>query len=105
MNEIIMKGIYDMVLSLVTLMILFAAGYLVGQIRTEREYEKRGYRIKPKHSNTKAQFIDVHDINYDWVLTKALSFLRDIFKVFNDRKGGINYEKTVTKFKKEKGLG
>lgn len=65
MNEIIMKGIYDMVLSLVTLMILFAAGYLVGQIRTEREYEKRGYRIKPKHSNTKAQFIDVHDINYD----------------------------------------
>lgn len=64
MNEIIMKGIYDMVLGLVTLMILFAAGYLVGQMRTEREYEKKGYRIKPKH-NTKAQFIDVHDINYD----------------------------------------
>lgn len=33
----------------------------------------------------------------DWVLTKTLSFLRVKNIGFNDRIGGINYEKTITK--------
>ena len=65
MDEIIMKGIYDMVLSLAGIAFTFIAGYLAGQMRTERKFERRGYKLRPEHNNTKAQFIDIHDINYD----------------------------------------